>query len=207
MRQLKTKRGDTIIEVTFAIAVFALIAVMAVGTMNSGVATAEASLETTMARNEIDIQAESLRFVQNAYESSQSNNNYKALWDTITSNALAQPPARPANSCDSAYASNGIVYNSKAFVLDPRNLGNGTSAYLAAGVSPSGSKFGVTPTHPRLIYSGGGVLQKSEGLWSVAVKDSTNKFYDFYIYACWYAPGRNVPTLVDTVIRLYNPGA
>ena len=44
-RSLTAKRGDTIIEVMFAIAVFSLVAVITISMMNLGTANAEGSLE------------------------------------------------------------------------------------------------------------------------------------------------------------------
>ena len=58
-----TKRGDTIIEVMFAIAVFSLVAVLSVMSMDSGINNGENALETVTVRNEINAQAEALRFI------------------------------------------------------------------------------------------------------------------------------------------------
>ena len=56
-----TKRGDTIIEVMFAIAIFGLVAILSISSMNRGVVTAETTLEATTARDELNAQAEALR--------------------------------------------------------------------------------------------------------------------------------------------------
>lgn len=58
------KRGDTIIEVMFAFAIFTMVAIVTVSMMNLGLATSERSLELVTARNELNAQAEALRFVQ-----------------------------------------------------------------------------------------------------------------------------------------------
>ena len=85
----KVRYGDTLVEVTMAIAIFATIAAVAINTMNEGVANAERSLEVTMARNEIDAQSEALRFIQNNYiverEFTEANHEFYQLWDTIIS--------------------------------------------------------------------------------------------------------------------------
>ena len=65
----KVKRGDTVIEVMFAFAVFALVAILSIAMMNSGVATSERSLELVVARNELNAQAEALRFIHSSYVS------------------------------------------------------------------------------------------------------------------------------------------
>ena len=56
-------RGDTIIEVLLAVTIFSLVAVGSMVLMNRGVAMAQQSLETTLVRQQIDAQAEMLRFV------------------------------------------------------------------------------------------------------------------------------------------------
>ena len=63
------KRGDTLIEVTFAIAVFCLVSAITMMVMNSDLAAMQATMELTMARNEIDAQAEAIRFIHNNYNS------------------------------------------------------------------------------------------------------------------------------------------
>ena len=61
------KHGDTIIEVTLSITIFSLIAVLSLNLMNNGVSNAQRTLEITMARNEIDAQAEALRYIHSSY--------------------------------------------------------------------------------------------------------------------------------------------
>lgn len=61
------KRGDTLIEVMFAFSVFSLVAILTVTMMNLGVAASERSLEVVTVRNEINAQAEALRFIHSSY--------------------------------------------------------------------------------------------------------------------------------------------
>lgn len=81
------KKGDTLIEVVIALSIFATLAVMAIHTMNSGMYQAERAVEITMARNEIDAQAEAIRFIQNNYvaerEYPEAKQQYSNLWKTI----------------------------------------------------------------------------------------------------------------------------
>ena len=69
MKKLKSllKKGDTIIEVTFSIAVFSLVSIITIQIMDRDLAIIQGTLEYEMARNEIDAQAEALRFIQNSY--------------------------------------------------------------------------------------------------------------------------------------------
>ena len=90
-RKIDFLRGDTLIEVMFAVGIFGIVAVSAISLMNRGVNTAQTALETTMARNEIDAQAEALRFIHDAYaaEIQSANKEYGDLWGKITGLALA----------------------------------------------------------------------------------------------------------------------
>lgn len=104
IKKNSTKRGDTFIEVMFALAVFSLVAVLSIAMMNAGIATSERSLELVTARNELNAQAEALRFVHNAYTAERNLpecdkltpeergrgekcQRYTELWNTIAGNA------------------------------------------------------------------------------------------------------------------------
>ncbi len=98
----RTRRGDTLIEVMFAVGIFGLAAVGTISLMNRGLATAQSTLESTMARQEVDAQAEALRFIHDAYlsepytktdeeeEINCSNiTSYRELWKCITLQAYS----------------------------------------------------------------------------------------------------------------------
>lgn len=106
-----TKRGDTIIEVMFAIAVFSLVAVLSVMSMDSGINNGENALETVTARNEINAQAEALRFIHSSYISEKTlplrgeltneqynrgekYQQYEMLWRAIVENAISLEDAK-----------------------------------------------------------------------------------------------------------------
>ena len=111
-----TKRGDTIIEVMFAIAVFALVAVLSIMMMNQGVDSAENALELVTARNELNAQAEALRFIHSsyvsertlpslndpAYKPGEKYQQYEQLWNTIVSNAISPAEAKESGLLDLA---------------------------------------------------------------------------------------------------------
>lgn len=98
-----SKRGDTLIEVMFAIALFCLVAVIAISMMNGGVSSAEGTLELVVSRNELNAQAEALRFIHSSYVSEKSlpelsattggtdRQQYRELWEAITSHAIDPP--------------------------------------------------------------------------------------------------------------------
>jgi len=58
----KFNRGDTLVEVLLGVTIFSLVAVIALETMNRGMAIAQYSLETTLVRQQVDAQAEMLRY-------------------------------------------------------------------------------------------------------------------------------------------------
>ena len=140
-----SKRGDTLIEVMFAVAVFGMVSVGAIGIMNRGLYGAQESLEVTMARSEIDTQAEALRFIHEAYVSNpkDQNNPYSILWKKIVSKAYSPSlgggggNTLPANfyssysdednyssrSCTAIYNGDTKSIPDNAFVINPRLLG------------------------------------------------------------------------------------
>lgn len=223
------RRGDTLVEVAFAIAIFALVCLISIGLMNSGVDTAQASMEVTMARNEIDAQAEALRFVQNSYlaEKGFVTQTYKGLWDNIKKLAISPDEIDKLSSTPSAcseWYQDNSVFSNNAFVLNTRDLN--PASINTTLIKYDTGKFQQTSLYPRIIFQQAtnsnntseelteqgyyNRVQLVEGMGVIAVKadNSTNpEFYDFHIRTCWYAPGRVVPTTINTIIRLYNPEA
>lgn len=61
------QRGDTIIEVIIAVTVFSLVAVGGITLMNQGAAMAQRSLEIGLVRDQIDAQADILRYLHSAH--------------------------------------------------------------------------------------------------------------------------------------------
>ena len=276
----KFTHGDTLVEVVFAIAVFAFVAIMSITLMNSGIASAQAALEITMARNEIDAQAEAIRFIHNAFlsernlsaseleinEKSRTGNKwYGELWRIMTresnksdaSEGLAITPAELSSfnvsSCAEVYnkSNKDSLFNNNAFVLNTRLLlpdrdktgSNNRHNNVIISSKRYPAIFKPTPLYPRIIFSdvpykitdnnsdevlegtaidsGKGsysdtlfrFVARVEGVWVISVRELVNKkseskppeFYDFHIRTCWYAPGRDIPTTIATIIRLYNP--
>lgn len=146
----KTKRGDTIIEVMFAFAIFSLIAIISVSMMNIGLAASERSLELITARNELNAQAEALRFIHSSYVSEKTLpecdplnptesdgtmrkcQQYKTLWENriaasaITVEEFSDPSNKidyPLSQCSEVYENNNrkLVQN-HAFVINARKL-------------------------------------------------------------------------------------
>ena len=209
---MRFRRGDTIVEVTLAITIFSMVAMAGVTLMNMGVSNAQASLQLVMAREAMDAQAEALRMIHNSYAAnikSVEANSIASRWTAIEGKAVANiPKFGNGSTCQQM-----ISDSTNRFVIDVRNLKNGTS------VNPVKTSINNPSTFPRLFY---GVedsnnidtstsFQSAEGLWVQAVKavkdPKTGAYlaYDFHIRTCWNAPGKNVPTTLGTIVRLYNP--
>ena len=244
-RKIKTKLGDTLIEVTLAIGIFSLVAVAIVSVVSTSTSSAQVALESTLAREEIDNQAEALRFIQSSYVNSavyskpDEDSEYQDLWKAITDNAKTKEQVTDdillfhPSTCDELYEGGNLI-NQSAFIINTRNLGSEDVDQIVLPAKTA-SVFYPAETYPHLVY---GTLQddqplydesdeetnllRASGIYVIAVKDpdSTNivsgnvrkvskgaAYYDFYIRACWYAPGAEQPTTISTVIRLYDPGA
>ena len=193
----RAERGDTIVEVMFAVAVFAFLAAGSLAIMNRGIATTQRSLEITQVRQAMNDQAELLRFVQQ--DSLSGGNSYGATWKKITTD-FAQTSASDFNhmiSGDQCTQSLGsgthpfALFSSSTSSIQPETQNvlysdNGASAYPQVQVNQSG---GYTGTY---------------GLWIEAEKKSSDQnFIDFHIRACWDAPGSDVPVTLGTIVRLY----
>lgn len=158
---MKTSRGDTLIEVMFAIAIFSMVAMVTMNMMNDGLNTAQRTLESEMARNEIDAQAESLRFIHDNYVAEYSNANtdsqYRKIWDEMVKLASPatkvedNPEADPTTTvffdinnmtnCSDAYRNNGHLTAFKSFVLNPRLLVPDSSANTHSDYRYLGTKY------------------------------------------------------------------
>lgn len=139
-RQVKTsRRGDTLIEVMLSISIFALVAMITINMMNDGINTAQRTLEAEMARNEIDAQAEALRYIHNNYvaerQKLESESQFRKIWNkliskavrpSVTATEMAETESGKSfdindmNSCEEPYAEQAHLQRFNAFVLNTR---------------------------------------------------------------------------------------
>lgn len=165
MRKLS---GDTLVEVMFAVGIFSMIIVSSIAVMNSGTKNIQRDLEITMTRNEINTQAEALRFIQSSYAASRQyeTNVYDALWQKIKSLAISLDDSNkkvvdfnPA-TCSELYADNGEV-KKYGFVVNYRKMENWDESVFGktANVNDvikvakkSDMKFQTTTLYPRLLF-------------------------------------------------------
>lgn len=199
----KVKRGDTVIEVMFAFAVFALVAILSIAMMNSGIATSERSLELVVARNELNAQAEALRFIHSSYVSELTlpecdyNNSvqndgkcqqYAPLWKKIIGNAIpASTIPSEITSCQDIYkeenGSNSLSKN-KAFIINLRNLNidkrkydirdKVNQVYISANSTIAQDVFQPAPLGARIVYSTRNSLLQEEDITSSVQQDGYN---------------------------------
>lgn len=175
------KKGDTLIEVTFAIGVFSLISVLSLQIMDKDLAAIQGAMELEMARNEIDAQAEAIRFIHNAYlsESKLAPNNraYQGLWYRIsrdhsvtiegTTTGTVNLPTEiskysNATKCSAFYdkdnSDNPIhnIYKDHAFVINTRKLNPNDINFTIIRADDEyvgQKKFIEAPVYPRLVFS------------------------------------------------------
>lgn len=79
----KTLYGDTIVEAVVAIAIYSIVAVLALSSMSSGLSTAQRNLESTMSRTAIDSQSDALRYYYESYIAAKSGKKDDAFYDDI----------------------------------------------------------------------------------------------------------------------------
>lgn len=171
----KPLKGDTLVEVMFAVAIFGMVSIGAIGIMNHGVYTAQTALETTLARAEIDAQAEALRFIHNAYilNINSNTNIYSDLWQYITKNTRVIHAEDERNkflsapygdaSCSEIYATpenedDAKAISSRSFILNTRALDKSTLTKAYADKSytnivKGSASLTPSPIAPRLLFA------------------------------------------------------
>lgn len=198
----RLERGDTIIEVMFAIVIFAFVAVSSLAIMNQGIATAERALEVTLVRQQMDAQAEALRYIRDSRLSAAPG--AASEWsDLIT--AYGQPAASSYGVSGAACALPSGGY--KPFILNARKA-------EVSATAPTIASAGVgMPPYPQVVYNPDSSIQRAYGLWIEAVPSGPPpsspsdppRFIDFHIRACWDGPGSSLPMTLGTIVRLYDP--
>jgi len=199
-------RGDTIIEVLFAITIFSLVAVGGLAIMNQGTATSQRALEITLVRQEVDAQAEALRFLNSSYVSSYRSGasydpatpagQWKLMQDSIIATANVTASDFGGTSC--------VTPPNGSFIINTKT---------AVFVAPSEGKLQMAQTFSQVIYDNANQIISADGLWIEAVRSTTvmgnnqsnTGYVDFHIRACWDSPGQDIPVTIGTIVRLYEP--
>lgn len=195
------KKGDTLIEVTIAVGIFSMVAIAIVSVMTASTSNAQTALETTLAREEIDAQAEALRFIHSAYTNSKDdpNNKYTKLWQRIkaattkvnkTSPSVAASQVQYAPDSCADVMNYSFLQSQKAFILNLNRLDDFTdttidSVFINTGSVSLKNRFAEATTYPRLIYGSvddeqtliadntGQDLVRVEGIFIVGIQDTS----------------------------------
>lgn len=209
--RLNSERGDTIIEVMVAFAIFAAIAVGSLALMNRGTATAQRALEITLVRAQMDAQTQALNYVHEAYVASYQKgiippaDTAAYQWWDIKTNRAVPSTAVPkfgqlsAGHCPTALPSKAFIMNAQTAKAQTANL---------SAVPPTGASL---PPFSQVLYDTNtlGNITKAYGLTIQAVPHtdaaSGTSFVDFHIRACWDASGSSVSMTLGTIVRLYDP--
>lgn len=209
MNERSSQRGDTLIEVMFAFAIFALVAVGSLTIMNQGIAAAQRSLEITLVRAQMDAQAEAIRYIHQAYVAAYQKGGaaptgIAAEWVRMTSKASG----RGADSASPFGQTNGAqcpttTPGQRPFIVNARTAT--MWGPVPAATSPSGS----LPPFSQVIYNPDSSISRAYGIWIEAVPSPVSAngtgFVDFHIRSCWSGAGSSTPMTLGTIVRLYEP--
>jgi type II secretory pathway pseudopilin PulG len=203
------QRGDTIIEVLFAVMVFSLVAVGTLSIMNQGTSTAQRSLEITLVRQQIDAQAEAIRYVHQAYVASFQKGipvtgGTAAEWVKMTSLATGKGATKPSDFGEvTGTTCPATTPGERPFILDAQTAR--IWATVPAMLPPAGVSV---PPFAQVQYNSDSSIAHTYGIWVEAIPSTAGNetgFVDFHIRACWESPGSSVPITLGTIVRLYEP--
>lgn len=190
----KFNRGDTLVEVLLGVTIFSLVAVIALETMNRGMAIAQYSLETTLVRQQVDSQAEMLRYAHDM-----KNDTWKKLVDnnSVSVSAVNDNEGNlGVEKCPDDFSTKEFALAATPSLASKISILNNPGDYKAA------------ETYARVDSD----TKKTYGISVRLVKPSTatgsrdsNK-YDAYIKACWMPVGSKMPATIGTIVRLYDSG-
>lgn len=222
-KRIMTKRGDTIVETMFAFAIFGLIAIINIQIMQQGFRLNQSALEISLAREQINSQAEALRLLNSAYIADYISNrgntpscmaggqSPSCLWRSITEKKMAPGSIKSLGSV----AEDNCSKPASAFAIDYLNVGLPqvrTGGTLQPAVLYPRISY-VNATDSNEIEKGATYAYKSaDGIWVEVVGSDTDgadggqyKYYDFLIRACWDSPSSQVPATLESLVRLYVP--
>ncbi len=195
---MSVKRGDTLIEVIFASLIFSIIIVSVTGMMNRGLTTVLAAGERTAARDEVNAQAEALRYIHNGWTAEKQNNpatwQYEKIWRGITGRAIEASQLPTLHSAD-VNCGGAFTETGRAFVINTRNLRLGDASnlvgargdatvvtYSTTATAASGGLFVAPPLYPRIVYkSSAGSGETSEGV----IQETVNYNWMFQVEGIW----------------------
>lgn len=157
------RRGDTIVEAVIAIAIYSIVAVLALASMNSGLKSAQKNLESTMSRAAVDSQVDAIRYIYDGYIKAKAGGSvdadyFKKLWSgsngmmkMVTEvGGLSGPTlSEVITDPDTVSTCKELIekdVNGNVFALNPRAIYSQESLGVATGLSDIGGlKFNNNP--------------------------------------------------------------
>jgi type II secretory pathway pseudopilin PulG len=209
VRVRRSSSGDTIIEVLFAITVFSLVAVGSLSLMNQGTALAQSSLEIGLVRQQMDAQADALRYLNKAYIASYGKGGPAVdAWTKVATDNRVSEARDFADIADTARCKQ---LPASVFALNLEKLDSNPVIGVVNITDPDAQQDTdkEPPTFARVRTDLS--VPQSQGLWIEAVRSRSAQpsakmgFYDFHIRACWQTPGQDTPVTLGTIVRLYDP--
>ena len=197
-RMKRLQRGDTIVEVLFATTIFSMVAVGGLSIMNQGTAMAQRALEIGLVRQQIDAQADALRYMSQAYIADYGGSGLATQrWNNVIFN----------NQVSEAVPFDSIVSDGKCTLPTSDKQPFAVNINELSTPDPQLALSNEPATYSKLNYEA--PIPTAEGIWVQAVRSPVapgqTGFYDFHIRACWESPGQTAPMTIGTIVRLYEP--
>lgn len=191
------QRGDTIVEVLLAFAIFSMVSVGCMVVMGQGTNASQRALEITLVRQQLDAQAEALRAAQQAFTISPAA--VETEWEKFalsgSGNNSQHFDIDTAGRCP-----RDINDVSDSFIMDPRTATAITTGPWLQDIDGAGA--------PPYAQTQLGASVTSYGMWIERTYHAgSTGSYDFNVRACWYGAGQTVPMQLETTVRLYAPAA
>ncbi len=189
----RASRGDTLVEMIFAFAILSLVVVGVMMIMNRGIRMSQESIEHTLVRQQMDGQAEMVRFI---------HDTDNPAWGVIKSKLSTDIMSLSTVPCPAL----GTISTSSKNAFFLTQSAPGTFAVKPIG----GATYADPMSYAKIDYTAG----KAYGLW-LQIAKAENKAsptspasaldaYDVYVHACWYGAGSGIPTTLGTIVRLYD---
>lgn len=195
MKRNQAERGDTLVEVTVAMAVLGLMLAASLAVINRGLMGVSNAVERTSVRASLSSQAELLRYV---FDDPVTNEvTYKKiLGRTKPNNNLGQ------NGCE--------IGNGSGFYL---SVGSGTLPVEMHALNPANTTELANNVYGQPEAAGGKNVngnEDSRGIWIEGDKHDGQKdgmpgYIDFYVRACWTPHAAQQPGSgrMESNVRVY----
>ncbi|MBQ2695239.1 hypothetical protein IJG04_01205 [Candidatus Saccharibacteria bacterium] len=159
-----SRKGDTLIEVLLAIGIFSMVAIAVVSVVSGSTSSAQSALELTLTREEIDAQAEAIRFIHSSYMAGGNTNlagntTYRELWNYMIEGAKLNIDDYAPATCEEIYEydkeENKSLVSQSAFIINTHNMGLGSANIIIKAQDNNVGEdklFDITQTYPQIYY-------------------------------------------------------